>query len=77
MINGELAQAGNSKDISGDPVQSIVELCELLQAQGLEVKPGDIILAGAATQAVALESKMEVKLNVQGLPSAFLKVGAE
>lgn len=76
-VNGELAQVGNSKDISGDPVMSIVELCARLFEQGRHVKKGDLILAGAATQAVELRPGMEVVLDVHGMPSAKMKVGAE
>lgn len=75
FVNGELAQSGNSRDISGDPVQSLVELSQLLAEQGKFIRAGDVVLAGAATQAVELKSKMEVRLDVEGLPSAYLKVG--
>lgn len=77
FVNGELMQSGNSKDISGDPVNSIVELCELLSEQDRFVQAGDIVLAGAATQAVELQPNMEVKLITEGLPATYLKVGAE
>ncbi len=77
MVNNELAQAGTSKDISGDPVISIVQLSALLSTQGRSILPGQIVLAGAATQAVALEPRMNIQLDVQGLKSAVLKVGGE
>ncbi len=75
FVNGDLSQTGNSKDISGDPVHSIVELCALLSEQGRGLEPGDIVLAGAATQAVELKPGMEVRLVTEGLPAAYLKVG--
>ena len=77
LVNGEIAQTGTSKDISGDPVISLVQLSELLAVQGRSVLPGQIVLAGAATQAVELKPRMNVHLNVQGLQSVMLKVGGE
>ncbi len=77
IVNGEIAQSGTSKDISGDPVISIVQLSGLLADQGRSIQAGDIVLAGAATQAVELKPKMEVLLQVQDLDSVVLKVGAQ
>lgn len=75
LVDGDVAQSGTSKDISGDPVISIVQLSALLAEQGRSILPGQVVLAGAATQAVELKPRMNVQLNVQGLMSATLKVG--
>lgn len=66
-VNGELAQSGSSKAISGDPIQSVVQLCELLAQRGETLKPGQFVLAGAATSAVALEPNQKIELWVEAL----------
>lgn len=71
-VNDQLAHEGNSKDISGDPVQSVIELCQLLSQNGQTLKAGSVILAGAATAAVSLEENMQIKLTVEQLPEALV-----
>lgn len=72
--NGEEVESGNSKDISGDPVLSVVELCKLLAQRGQKLKAGSIVLAGAATPAIALEPGMKVDLIVQGMRPVSVEV---
>ena len=54
FVNDRLAQEGNSKDISGDPVVSVIQLCQLLAERKRSLPKNCIVLAGAATAAVAL-----------------------
>lgn len=72
--NGEVAEEGNSQDISGDPVMSVVELCKLLSSRGQKLKAGSIVLAGAATPAIALEPGMKVDLIVEGLRPVSVEI---
>jgi 2-oxo-3-hexenedioate decarboxylase len=74
-VNGSPAQRARSSEISGDPVLSIVQLCELLAERGLSLPAGSIVLAGAATQAVQLEPGMEVRLKVQTLGEVSVRAG--
>ncbi len=74
LVDGKMAQAGLSSDISGDPVVSVIQLCELLSQRDTFLKAGSIVLAGAATAAVALEPGMQVELKVPGLPSVQVSV---
>lgn len=67
MVNREVVQQGFSHAISGDPVTSVIQLCELLAERGKRLEGDSIVLAGAATQAVALETGMEIGLEVEGL----------
>ncbi len=67
FINGELSQVGSSKDISGNPFQSLVELSHLATSRGVSLKEGQIVLAGAATAAVMMESGMNCLLKVEGI----------
>lgn len=73
-VNGEIAQSGTSEAISGDPVVSIIQQCELLAKRGKKIEAGTFVLAGAATPAVALESGMNVELQVEGLKSVTIKI---
>ena len=74
-INGETAGEGNSNAISGDPIISVVQLVELLHENGQTLKAGQVVLAGGATSAVALEPNMKVQLEVEGLGSVGFQVG--
>ena len=74
LVDGDVAQAGVSKDISGDPVESVVQLCALLGERGQTLKAGSIVLAGAATAAEMLKPGMKVSLQVERLPSVSVSV---
>jgi 2-oxo-3-hexenedioate decarboxylase len=67
LVNGQVAHEGNSSAISGDPVVSVIQLCELLAERKRSLPAGSIVLAGAATAAVALEPGMNVELEVEKL----------
>lgn len=73
-VNGQMAQEGNSKDISGDPVISVIQLCALLAERGRSLPAGAIVLAGAATAAVSLEPGQKIELAVEGLPHVSINV---
>ncbi len=74
IINGQVAQTGNSKDISGDPVQSVIQLCQLLQKRNQSLKAGSVVLAGAATVAEMLKPDMKIELKVNLLPPVSVSV---
>lgn len=75
--NGQLAQKGNSRDISGDPVVSVMQLCELLAQRGQSLAAGSLVLAGAATTAIELKPGLQVELQVECLPPARVHVEGE
>jgi len=52
--DGRLVEKASSGAVLGNPVNSLVYLCELLAAQGLGLEPGNIVLTGAATTAAPL-----------------------
>ena len=76
FVNGEVAHEGNSNAISDDPLNSIIELTRLMDARGKKVPADIVILAGAATAAVALEPSMTVSLEVEGMNKVEFKVEA-
>ncbi len=73
-VDGVPVESASSSAISGDPVLSIVELCRLLSLHGRELPAGSLVLAGAATTAVALKAGMRVSLKVSGLAEAAFVV---
>ncbi|MBI3555049.1 MAG: fumarylacetoacetate hydrolase family protein [Deltaproteobacteria bacterium] len=73
-VDGKPVQTAFSSEISGNPVNSIVQLCEILDSRGLVLPAGSIVLAGAATQAVQLVAGMKVCLRVPTLGEVSLVV---
>ena len=73
-VNGERVQAARSDAISGDPVLSIVQLCELLEQRGESLPAGSIVLAGAATAAHMLRPGDRIRLTVDGLSDVTISV---
>ena len=65
--NGQIVQSGVSSDISGDPILSVVQLCELLAARHQKLAAGSVVLAGAATIAENLKPGLKISLRVDGL----------
>ncbi|MEC7275022.1 MAG: fumarylacetoacetate hydrolase family protein [Bdellovibrionota bacterium] len=73
-VNGVVAQEGSTEAISGDPVVSVIQLCELLEKRGRKLPANSIVLAGAATIAVALEPGMNIELEMEKLGNVSVKV---
>lgn len=73
-IDGESKQTGSTEAISGDPVQSVIELCHLLGQRNQKLKAGMIVLAGAATAAEALKSGQTVTLEMEKLQNISVKI---
>lgn len=73
FVGGQLAQSAPSSAISDHPGNSLVQLCELLAPLGLGVPAGSIVMAGAATVAVALEPGMKVHTEIESLGRVSVK----
>jgi 2-oxo-3-hexenedioate decarboxylase len=73
-VNGERVQAARADAISGDPLLSVVQLCELLEARGEALPAGSIVLAGAATAAHVLRPGDHIRLTVEGLGEVTVSV---
>lgn len=73
-VNGQKVQSACSSAISGHPVHSLIQLCEILNSQGRELPAGSIVLTGAAAQALALEPRLEIKLRVEKLGAVSVAV---
>ena len=73
-VDGETLMEGNSREISGDPVVSVIQLAELLAQRGKSIPAGTFVLAGAATAAIALKPGMVVSLEVDSLPNLSVTI---
>ncbi len=68
VINKKISQTGHSNAILGNPLASLVEMAKMARKYNLEIKPGQVILAGAATSAVYIHEgdKIEGQFNELG-----------
>jgi 2-oxo-3-hexenedioate decarboxylase len=73
-INNHPKEKAKSSEISGHPVQSLVQLSEMLARSGKVIAKGSLILAGAATPAVSINREDFIELKVESLPSVSLKM---
>ncbi len=72
-INGQTQSVEEANAISGDPILSIVQLCELLEPFDRGLNTGQLILAGAATPAVTLAPHMKIELKVTGFQTLYFE----
>lgn len=75
-FDGAAAQIGSSAAILGHPLRALVAAARLSAEAGEELVPGDILLAGAATNAEALRPGVAVRLEVQNLGTVEFGVAA-
>lgn len=68
-LDNEVKHAGNTDAILGNPWESVVHAARLALSHGIEIKKGNILLAGAATAAVFVEVGNEVKVDCEGFES--------
>lgn len=73
-VDGEVVQRGSSAAIYGHPARSLATLAAMLDELGESLQPGQIVLAGGATAAVALSPGQSVRVDVEGLGSAGFSV---
>jgi len=74
QVNGEKVQSGSTNDILGNPWNSFLEATRIFKREGIELKKGMVLLAGAATPAVFLNSGDEVKATCHGMGDVSLSV---
>lgn len=76
QVNNEVVASGTSSDILDHPINSLVEAARCIGAVGEELKAGQIILAGAATAAVALAPNQTISADVANLGSCQFRTKA-
>lgn len=73
-VDGKVAHAGNSNAILGNPYESLFAISRLALEHGEDLNEGSIILAGAATPAVYIESGNTIEATGTGLGSVSLSI---
>lgn len=73
-VNGTPKQIGSSAAIYEHPARSLATLASLIAERGEYLQAGDIVLAGGATAAVALSPGDRVRLRVDAMGTAELRV---
>ncbi len=66
-IDGKVVEIGSSAAILGHPARALAQASALLAEQELSLRPGDIVLAGAATAARPVSPGMSVRAIVETL----------
>jgi 2-oxo-3-hexenedioate decarboxylase len=74
-FDGVTASTGSTAAILGDPWEALRALAALPHTAHLGIPAGGVVLAGAATEAVALPDNVRVQAHVAGLGSVELVVG--
>jgi len=75
-IDGRPVQIGSSAAILDHPLRSLVAAARLAAAGGETLRPGDVVMAGGATAAEALQAGGRVRLSVEALGDVSFFVGA-
>jgi 2-oxo-3-hexenedioate decarboxylase len=73
LVNTAVVESASSAAILDNPLQSVVELSRLASEAGLNVKKGQVILAGAATAAVFLKPNQTLYASVEKMGDVGFK----
>lgn len=76
-FDGEAVATGSTADILGDPLEALPATERMAGRYGQELAPGAIVLAGAATAAMALRPGITVEATVLGLGSVSVRIDEE
>ena len=69
QVNGRDIAFGSSAAILGHPARSLLAAARCVGEVGEELKPGQVLMAGAATEAIALQAGQAIRLEVDQLGS--------
>jgi 2-oxo-3-hexenedioate decarboxylase len=75
-VDGAVAQVGSTAAILGHPVRSLVAAARLVAAAGERLEAGDLLLAGGATEAVAIGPGSRVRVEMERLGGAGFRLAA-
>lgn len=73
IVNNEVVATGSSNDILDHPLNSLIEASRIIGEAGLEMEAGQVILAGAATAAVAIQPNQTISVEVANLGGCQFK----
>jgi 2-keto-4-pentenoate hydratase len=71
-VDGTMAVSGYGRAVLGNPVRSLLWLARRLDASGVGLRAGDIVLAGAVHASLALGAGQTVAVSSPRLPEAVL-----
>jgi 2-oxo-3-hexenedioate decarboxylase len=73
FVDGQEVAVGTTSEISGHPIESLVSLSRLISHFNFTLRPGSIVLAGAATAAIPLISNSTIVNEVERLGSVSVR----
>ncbi|WP_051166339.1 2-keto-4-pentenoate hydratase [Amycolatopsis orientalis] len=73
LFDGEVVATGSTADILGDPLRALPAARRMAAEYGHRLFDGAVLLAGAATAAVALKPRTHVEARVAGLGSVSVR----
>jgi 2-oxo-3-hexenedioate decarboxylase len=73
-INGREAAVGSTAALLGHPARCLRKMAELASERGTVLRAGSIVMAGAATSAIALEPGTAVRVRIRDLGTAGFEV---
>ncbi|WP_445115528.1 2-keto-4-pentenoate hydratase [Acinetobacter sp. WZC-1] len=74
--NGHAAAYGSTAAILGNPILSLIQVSQILSAQGQTLPAGSLILAGAATNAIHMQNHSFYETQVHGLGTVSINTAA-
>lgn len=74
-MDGRIAATGSTAAILGDPIRAVEATLRMAATYGFQLPTGTVILAGAATEALALTPDTAVEATVEGLGAARFTTG--
>jgi 2-oxo-3-hexenedioate decarboxylase len=73
LVDGAVAETGSTDAILGHPLEALPALASMTRQLGLQLRAGQVVLAGAATAAVPLTPGAVVEGQVEGLGSVTVR----
>ncbi len=73
-VNGKIVETGTSAAIYEHPARSLAELANMLARRGQYLQAGQVVLAGGATAAIALNPGDHVRVEIDEIGSAEVRV---
>lgn len=74
MVNGRVVETGSSAAIYEHPARSLAELANMLARRGERLHAGQVVLSGGATAAIALNPGDHVRVEIDEIGSAEVRV---
>lgn len=73
-LDGKIQATGDTAAILGGPWNVVAELHKLAQKYQFSLSSGDILLAGAATEAIPVLDANQIRVSIEGLGSVEVRI---